>query len=56
MVKLGVRKTNSGDNYFVSIPKTIIEVLKWGKGDKLLVTKVEEKVVIEFVEKAKPDK
>ncbi len=49
MVRLGKRKTTSGENYFITIPLTIIQALGWDKGTDLLVTKQEDKVIIEKI-------
>lgn len=51
VVKLNKRETASADNYFVTIPLTIIKALGWEKGIDLLVQKEGEKVVIEKVVK-----
>ena len=51
MVKLGSRKYKSGENFFITIPKTIIEALGWERGVDLLVTKIEDKVIVEKIEK-----
>lgn len=55
-VKLGIRKTATSENYFVTIPLTIIQALKWEKGDKLLVQKEGDKVVIEKVQEEEEEK
>ena len=55
VVKLQIRKTKSGNNYFTTIPLDIIDSLGWKEGDKLLVQKQDTKVTIEKIEPRKKE-
>lgn len=53
MVRLQVRKTKSGNNYFSTIPKLLVEKLGWKPEDELLYIPDGDKIVIENVSKEK---
>ena len=48
----GVRKLNlvGGKTYAVSLPIEVIRILKWRKGDSLVVRRQGDKVIIEQLE------
>lgn len=51
-MKIGLRKSRSGENYFVTIPIDIMRALGWDNNTEVIVTKIENKVIIEkLVEK-----